>query len=70
MVSVLVMIDGDLQYPPSEIPNCIKELQNADIIVAERKSYHDNATRKFFSQGFKTIFGKMLFGLMPISNPG
>jgi cellulose synthase/poly-beta-1,6-N-acetylglucosamine synthase-like glycosyltransferase/glycosyltransferase involved in cell wall biosynthesis len=61
--SILVMIDGDLQYPPAKIPDFIQELKTADIIVAERKNYHDNGLRKLFSAGFRTIFGKMLFGL-------
>jgi glycosyltransferase XagB len=60
---IFVMIDGDLQYPPEKIPELIQELKDADVVVAERKDYHDGAMRKVLSAGFKTIFGKMLFGL-------
>lgn len=58
-----VMIDGDLQYPPEKIPEMIDKLSDADIVVAERKKYNDSALRKFLSSGFRTVFGKMMFGL-------
>jgi cellulose synthase/poly-beta-1,6-N-acetylglucosamine synthase-like glycosyltransferase/glycosyltransferase involved in cell wall biosynthesis len=61
--SVFVMIDGDLQYPPDKIPALVKELQDADVVVANRESYHDGKLRKVLSKGFKHIFGKFLFGL-------
>ncbi|HSX09996.1 MAG TPA: glycosyltransferase [Candidatus Saccharimonadales bacterium] len=60
---ILVMIDGDLQYPPEKISELVQGLKEADIVVAERKDYHDSKLRKFLSNGFKTLFGKMLFGL-------
>lgn len=59
----LVMIDGDLQYPPEKIPEMIDELKSADVVVAERKKYNDSILRKLLSSGFRTIFGKMMFGL-------
>src|SRR5579872_5633303 len=43
--SVLVMIDGDLQYPPDKIPALVKELKDADVVVANRESYHDTKLR-------------------------
>src|SRR5258708_5366099 len=61
--SVLVMIDGDLQYPPSKIPPLIQGLKSADIVVANRENYHDSFLRKLLSNGFRTVFGKLLFGL-------
>jgi cellulose synthase/poly-beta-1,6-N-acetylglucosamine synthase-like glycosyltransferase/glycosyltransferase involved in cell wall biosynthesis len=63
--SIFVMIDGDMQYPPQAIPEMINELtkQNADIIVAKRKDYKDNALRRTLSTGFQKLFGKVLFGL-------
>lgn len=60
---VYVMIDGDLQYPPEKIPEMVNLLKNADIIIANRKEYKDTKLRKLMSRGFKTFFGKMLFGL-------
>ncbi len=59
----LVMIDGDLQYPPEKIPALIDALNDADIAVANRKDYKDSKVRKLMSSGFRTLFGKMLFGL-------
>ncbi|HVA96769.1 MAG TPA: glycosyltransferase [Candidatus Acidoferrales bacterium] len=60
---VLVMIDGDLQYPPEKIPEMIQSLAFDDIVVANRKQYNDGFLRKFLSGGFRTFFGRMLFGL-------
>lgn len=60
---VFVMIDGDLQYPPEKIPEMVDELGDADLVIANRKSYNDTKLRKFLSRGFRTVFGKMLFGL-------
>ena len=59
----LAMIDGDLQYPPESIPEMVNELATSDIVVANRKKYKDSALRKLLSSGFRTVFGKMLFGL-------
>jgi len=61
--TIFVMIDGDLQYPPEKIAELVQGLKDADIVVAERKDYNDGKIRKFLSSGFRTIFGKMLFGL-------
>ena len=61
--SIFVMIDGDLQYPPEKIPALVKELNEADVAVANREKYEDSSVRKFFSNGFRQVFGKMLFGL-------
>ncbi len=61
--SVFVMIDSDLQYPPSAIPQMIQSLSEADIVIANRKDYEDSAIRKGFSNGFRFMFGKLLFGL-------
>lgn len=61
--SNLVMIDGDLQYAPSNIPLMLKELKNADVVIANRKNYKDSLVRKITSQTFRFLFGKLLFGL-------
>ncbi len=60
---VLVMIDGDLQYPPSAIPGMVDMLRHGDIIVANRKKYHASLSRRILSRGFKNLFGALLFGL-------
>lgn len=59
----IVMIDADLQYPPEEIPYMLKKLETWDIVVANRKRYHDSGIRKFLSRSFRYVFGKGLFGL-------
>ncbi len=61
--SVFVMIDADLQYPPEAIPYMIAELENSDIIVANRKEYHSTGLRRLASRTFKKFFGDVLFGL-------
>lgn len=60
---ILVMIDGDLQYPPAAIANMVRKLDHADIIVAKRRKYKDSFLRRTFSRTFRYIFGKMLFDL-------
>jgi cellulose synthase/poly-beta-1,6-N-acetylglucosamine synthase-like glycosyltransferase/glycosyltransferase involved in cell wall biosynthesis len=60
---IFVMIDGDLQYPPSEIPAMIEKLSQADVIVSDRKYKKLSPSRKIISKTFRHIFGKTLFGL-------
>lgn len=59
----LCMIDADLQYPPSAIYEMLKKLNSADIVVANRKKHNTNFARRFLSRGFRSLFGKMIFGL-------
>lgn len=59
----VAMIDADLQYPPEELPEMIEKLANADVVVANRKHYHDSLLRKVLSNTFRFTFGKGLFGL-------
>ncbi len=61
--SVFVMIDGDLQYPPHAILEMLKVVENADIVVANRKDYKDSLVRKVLSNTFRFLFGHALFGL-------
>ncbi len=60
---IFVMIDGDLQYPPSAIPDMVKNLEDSDVVVANRKKYKDSIFRKIMSYGFKSFFGNILFGI-------
>jgi len=60
---IIVMIDADLQYPPEAIPQMIKALDKADIVVANRKNYEDGIVRKALSKTFRFAFGNLLFGL-------
>ena len=71
--SIFVMIDGDLQYPLSAIPQMVKKLDKADVVVAERKYPKDTShqvikssshkVRRIMSRTFRSVFGKFLFGL-------
>jgi glycosyltransferase XagB len=61
--TILCMIDGDMQYPPCAIPEMIKRLDEADIVVANRKDFQASAVRKVLSRGFRFIFGNVLFKL-------
>lgn len=60
---IFVMIDGDLQYPPAAINDMLEKLEKADVVIANRKNYQDTLSRKVLSKGFRTYFGKFLFGL-------
>lgn len=60
---ILVMIDADLQYPPSAIPGMIAKLKESDVVVANRKQYKASLLRRMMSRGFQKLFGHLLFGL-------
>lgn len=57
----LVMIDGDLQYPPEAIPEMFEKAGEHGVVVASRKKYGGTKLRKFVSDSFKYLFGKLLF---------
>ena len=59
----IVMIDADLQYPPEAIPEMLKQLRTADIVVGKRIVQHTALYRKFLSRTYALIFGKLLLGL-------
>ena len=59
----LAFIDADLQYSPEEIVGMALKLENADVVVANRKKYEDSFYRKILSRTFRYGFGKLLFGL-------
>lgn len=61
----LAMIDGDLQYPPEALPEMVRQLAHADIVVADRrKSYGTvNHLRGALSHIFTDIIVSMLFGI-------
>ncbi len=56
-------IDADLQYSPEDIVKLALKLDEADVVVADRKNYKDSFLRKSFSRMFRTGFGKLLFKL-------
>lgn len=59
----LGMIDADLQYPPEAIPQMLCQLQDFDVVVANRKSKKIGVFRKFLSEGNRVVFGKLLHKL-------
>lgn len=61
--AIFVMIDADMQYPPSAIPEMVSKLANSDIVVAERQYERISFVRKAVSKTFRYFFGKSLFGL-------
>lgn len=58
----VVMIDADLQYPPEAIPEMFKIASQFGVVLGDRISYHGSFLRKFFSQSFSFIFGRLLHG--------
>ncbi|MCK9352254.1 MAG: glycosyltransferase [Candidatus Paceibacterota bacterium] len=58
----VAMIDADLQYPPEAIPEMIRGLDNADIIVANRECNHERLVRRSLSRAYRSVVGKLLFG--------
>lgn len=60
---ILVMIDGDLQYNPSEIGKMVEKLKANDIVIADRVLKNINFGRKIGSRVFRFLIGKSLFGV-------
>lgn len=60
---LLCMIDADLQYSPSAIPQMIEKIENgADMVVGNRQKYAAGLHRKFISKSFNFLFVRMLHG--------
>jgi glycosyltransferase XagB len=61
----IAFIDGDLQYPPSAIPEMYSLIQEKDVgvVVAHRKAYHAPFYRKIGSYADKLLFGRLLLGM-------
>lgn len=60
---VLAMIDGDLQYPPEELPEMIRLLENYDLVIGRRKKrWLHNHFRNIGSHTF-SFLGKLFLGL-------
>jgi glycosyltransferase involved in cell wall biosynthesis len=71
----VVLIDGDLQDPPSVVPALLKEWQSgAEVIVAQRRSRSEHGLRKYLFPLFYRVLGFLsdypiplntgIFGLM------
>ncbi len=61
----LVMIDGDLQYPPEAIPQMLElaEKENLGVVTANRVKAKTNIFRKFISKVGKFLIGNIIMGI-------
>jgi glycosyltransferase involved in cell wall biosynthesis len=61
---IIVMMDGDMQHSPADIPRIIVPLlkDEADIVVAARLDFRSSTWRRFLSRSLGFIFNFM-FGL-------
>lgn len=66
---ILVMMDGDQQYTPLDIPRLLEPilLGAADLVVGKGGNYHSSTLRKVFSKTYQSIFTRMF--RLPISCP-
>ncbi len=58
----VVMIDGDLQYPPEAIPEMYSLREKFGLVVANRSKQDQGKLRSLFSKANRFIFGKVLLG--------
>lgn len=58
----IVMIDGDLQYPPESIPEMLNLAteKNLGAVVANRVKTQDSWIRKFISKSSRFLIGKVI----------
>jgi len=60
----ICMIDADLQYPPSAIPQMLSKIgPEVDIVVANRQVNNSSFKRRVVSKAFQIFFAKYLHGL-------
>jgi len=66
---ILVMMDGDQEYSPLDIPRLIEPILigDADLVVGQGMNPQSSTVRWFFSKAFRTIFVRM-FGIQ-VTNP-
>jgi len=58
---LLAMIDGDLQYSPTELLKLVNKLTEADLIVGDRRAAHAaSPLRRVMSGIFKGLVNKLL----------
>lgn len=58
----VVMIDGDLQYPPEAIPQMLKMAEENGVVIASRKHNHDSKARALIHLCYNTFFNRFLHG--------
>lgn len=59
----IAIIDADLQYPPEALLPMVKKLVLHDVVVANRRHYHEGFVRRVMSKAFRNVFGKFMFGI-------
>lgn len=60
----VVMIDGDLQYPPEAIPKMLEMAPSYGVVIAERKKREGHFIRHLISLCGAYIVGKLLLHLL------
>ena len=50
--SCVLVMDADLQDPPERIADFLRELENFDVVIAQRISRQDSFTKRFFASIF------------------
>lgn len=66
---ILVMMDGDQEYSPLDIPQLLEPILSgdADLVVGQGMNPQSSTVRWFFSKAFRTVFVCM-FGIQ-VTNP-
>ena len=66
---ILVMMDGDQQYTPLDIPLMLKPIfaGSADLVIGKGSNHHNSTVRHVSSSLYSFIF-RCMFGY-PVSNP-
>jgi glycosyltransferase involved in cell wall biosynthesis len=66
---ILVMMDGDQQYTPLDIPQLLDPILagSADLVVGRGRDHHSSTLRRIFSGSFQLIFACMF--RLPVSCP-
>jgi cellulose synthase/poly-beta-1,6-N-acetylglucosamine synthase-like glycosyltransferase len=62
---ILGMIDGDLQYAPEKLPEMIAQMEQADIVVGDRRATYIGASRMrgTLSKAFSAAIGSRMLQL-------
>jgi dolichol-phosphate mannosyltransferase len=57
---VIVVLDADLQYSPTDVPKLVQALRNADVANGSRVHRKDNLTRKMESRIYNSLIALFL----------
>ena len=62
--SCVLVMDADLQDPPERIADFLRELENFDVVIAQRISRQDSFTKRFFASIFYGILERLSGGVI------